>query len=143
MKSILYVGMDVHKLSYTLCCYSIEKDETFAIVQMEPKVTNITTYLDQIKRNYGDCEFLCGYEAGSLGYSLHHQLFARGIDCVILAPTTMADTNNRRIKTDKNMEFWSTRRYSTSAGIWQGNYLRCGGYRLSPTPMIYGKRRRW
>ena len=101
MKSILYVGMDVHKSNYTLCCYSVEKDETFAVVQVEPNVTNIIKYLNQIKRNYGHCTFLCGYEAGSLGYSLHHQLFSCGIDCVILAPTTMVDTNNRRIKTDK------------------------------------------
>ena len=101
MKSILYVGMDVHKSNYTLCCYCVEKDETFAAVQMEPKATNIIKYLEQIKRNYGGCEFLCGYEAGSLGYSLYHQLIAYGIDCVILAPSTMADTNNRRVKTDK------------------------------------------
>ena len=101
MKSILYVGMDVHKSNYTLCCYDFEKDETFAIVQIEPKVAGIIKYLDQIKRNRGDCEFLCGYEAGSLGYSLHRQLSDCGINCVILAPTTMSDLDNRRIKTDR------------------------------------------
>jgi transposase len=42
-----------------------------------------------------------GYEAGSLGYTLYHQLTGCGIDCVILAPSTMVDTNNRRVKTDK------------------------------------------
>jgi hypothetical protein len=26
MKSILYVGMDVHTESYTVCCYSYERD---------------------------------------------------------------------------------------------------------------------
>ena len=34
-------------------------------------------------------------------------------------------------------------RYSTSAGIWRGRFLRYGGWLSSPTPMIYGKRRRW
>ncbi len=27
MKRIHYVGMDIHKENYTLCCYSFEKDE--------------------------------------------------------------------------------------------------------------------
>ena len=102
MRSILYVGMDVHTTNYTLCCYSIEKDEAFAVVQVEPDIKNILKYLAQIRTNYGDdCVFLCGYEAGCLGYSLYHQLTDCEIDCVILAPTTMPKTSKQRIKTDK------------------------------------------
>ena len=102
MKSIIYVGMDVHKSSYTLCCYSIENDTTFATTQIEPDYKNIIKYLDQVNRNHnGQSEFLCGYEAGSLGYTLYHQLTSQGINCVILAPTTMALTKKQRIKTDK------------------------------------------
>jgi transposase len=72
------------------------------MVQMVPELSNIVKYLSQVKKNHGDdCEFLCGYEAGSLGYALYHQLTGCGYNCVILAPTTMADTNNRRVKTDK------------------------------------------
>ena len=26
MKSITYIGMDVHTTNYTLCCYSVEDD---------------------------------------------------------------------------------------------------------------------
>jgi transposase len=102
MKSILYVGMDVHVTNYTLCCYSIEKDEAFAIVSIEPDYKNIFKYLEQVKKNQGnDCEFLCGYEAGSLGYTLYHQLTDLGINCVILAPTTIPQPSRREIKTDK------------------------------------------
>lgn len=101
MKSILYVGMDVHTVNYTLCCYSIEKDDVFAVVQMEPDYRNIIKYLEQVRKNFGDCDFLCGYEAGGLGYTLYHQLTDHGIDCVILAPSTMPKTNKREIKTDK------------------------------------------
>jgi transposase len=94
--------MDVHKSSYTLCCYSIEKDEIFAVVQMEPELKNVLKYLERVTQNHGkDCNFLCGYEAGSLGYTLYHQLASHGINCVILAPSTMPRTNNQRIKTDK------------------------------------------
>ncbi len=36
MKSIVYVGMDVHSSNYTLSCYMVENDKCFATVQMEP-----------------------------------------------------------------------------------------------------------
>ena len=103
MTSIIYVGMDVHTTNYTLCCYSIENDKIFATVTLEPHYTNILKYLDRVKKNHdGNCHFLCGYEAGSLGYSLYHQLSGGGLDCVILAPSTMATTRKKKgIKTDK------------------------------------------
>jgi transposase len=94
--------MDVHKTSYTLCCYSVAKDEVFATVTIEPDYKNILKYLEQVKKNQDhDCEFQCGYEAGSLGYTLYHQLTDQGINCVILAPTTMPRTSKQKIKTDK------------------------------------------
>jgi len=103
MTSIIYVGMDVHTTNYTLCCYSIENDTIFARVDMGPEYMNIVKYLEKVERNHGgDCHFLCGYEAGTLGYSLYHQLVGQGLDCVILAPTTMATTRKKkRIKNDK------------------------------------------
>ena len=36
MTSITYVGLDVHTTNYTACCYSMQDDQAFAIVQMEP-----------------------------------------------------------------------------------------------------------
>jgi len=95
--------MDVHTTNYTLCCYSIETDKIFATVTLQPSYTNIVKYLDSVALNQGtDCHFLCGYEAGSLGYSLYHQLTHSGLDCVILAPSTMAMPRKKNgIKTDK------------------------------------------
>jgi transposase len=62
----------------------------------------ILKYLEQVRKYYSDeIEFICGYEAGCLGYTLYHQLTEYGIKCDILAPTTMAITNNNRVKTDK------------------------------------------
>ena len=102
MTSIIYVGMDVHTTSYTLCCYRMESDEIFAVVQIEPDFKNILKYLEQVNRNLGNnSKFLCGYEAGSLGYTLYHQLTDYEVDCVILAPSTIPKTNKREIKTDK------------------------------------------
>lgn len=102
--SILYVGMDVHKDNYTLCCYSFEEDDLLYKQTIAPDYKNVLKCLEQIRKFYSDSEeieFVCGYEAGSLGYTLYHQLTAHGVKCVILAPTTMAITNKNRVKTDK------------------------------------------
>lgn len=102
MTSIIYVGMDVHTTNYTLCCYSMEDDRFFADAQVEPDAKNILKYLARIEKQQSrDCRIVCGYEAGCLGYSLYHQLHAHGIDCVILAPTTMMTKPGKRIKTDR------------------------------------------
>ena len=101
MTSIIYVGMDVHTTNYTLCCYSFENDQVFATTQVEPDYKNILKYLERIRKNYDDCHFQCGYEAGCLGYSLYNQLVDNGVDCVILAPSTMATTKKKGIKNDK------------------------------------------
>ena len=55
-----------------------------------------------MRKYYGDnVDFVCGYEAGCLGYSLYHQLQAHGVECVILAPSTMGVMNTKGIKTDR------------------------------------------
>ena len=102
MTSILYVGMDVHKENYTLCCYSYEKDALEYKQTIAPYYKMVLRYLERIRKRLGnDTEFVCGYEAGCLGYSLYHQLTDHGIKCVILAPSTMGITNTNSIKTDK------------------------------------------
>jgi len=102
MNSIVYVGMDVHKESYTVCCYSFDKDEVLYKQKLPADYKLILKYLEQFRKRFTDeIEFVCGYEAGCLGYSLYHQLTDHGVKCIILAPTTMAITNTNRVKTDK------------------------------------------
>lgn len=102
MTSIIYVGMDVHTTNYTLCCYTVDSDRGFAVVQTKPDYHEILKYMDQIRKQRGEeCQFVCGYEAGCLGYSLYHQLANHGVDCVILAPTTMHGEKGKRVKTDR------------------------------------------
>jgi transposase len=94
--------MDVHKESFTLCCYSFDEDEVKYKQNISPDYKMILKYLEQARNRYpGEIEFVCGYEAGCLGYTLYHQLTDHGVKCVILVPTTMAITNKNRIKTDK------------------------------------------
>ena len=109
MKSIVFVGMDVHKSEFTLCCLQPElftEDHFFGHMTTKPSAGEVKRYLDRIQDRYkkqigGELRFICGYEAGCTGYSLYHDLTRLGIDCVILAPTSMPKYPANAIKTDK------------------------------------------
>jgi transposase len=99
----VYVGMDVHKESFSLCTFTIEEDKASHHQRIDADFKNVLKYLEYLRTIYGDnVNFVCGYEAGCLGYSLYHQLTNHNVNCVILAPTTMLEQRSRkRIKTDK------------------------------------------
>ena len=99
----VYIGMDVHHGSFTLCSLA-EGEETPKNVQTIPAdYLLVVKYINGLRKRYGEeTDFICGYEAGCLGYSLYRSLKDCGQKCIILAPTTMAiEESNRRIKTDK------------------------------------------
>ena len=99
----VYVGMDVHKESFTLCAYTLEKEKGSYSRRTPADYKEVLKYLEFLRTVYGnDTIFVCGYEAGCLGYTLYHQLTDHHVDCVILAPTTMLEQRRKkRIKTDK------------------------------------------
>lgn len=99
----VYVGMDVHKESFSLCAYTIETKKASHYQKTEADYKNVLKYVEFLRTIYGDdANFICGYEAGCLGYNLYHQLTANNIKCIILAPTTMLEQRSKkRIKTDK------------------------------------------
>ena len=102
MTSIIYIGMDVHTTNYTLCCYTVDSDDEFAVVNVKPDYHEILKYMERVRSTRGgNCDFICGYEAGCLGYSLYHQLAKHGVACIILAPSTMPQQKGKSIKTDK------------------------------------------
>ena len=104
MKRIVYIGMDVHSTNFTFCSLEPKlggEDKVFGCMQSEADVKNVLKYIEGLKKELGDdVEFLCGYEAGCLGFSLYHQLKKQGVECVILAPSTMMASKGKRIKTD-------------------------------------------
>jgi transposase len=94
--------MDVHKESYTMCCYTFESDKILYQQKIKSDYRVVLKFLEQVRKRFdSDIDYVCGYEAGFLGYALYHQLTQHGVKCIILAPTTMAITNNNRVKTDK------------------------------------------
>ena len=79
MNSITYIGMDVHSTNYTLCAYTMEGQKVFAQTSINPDVKEVVKYLETLNgRQGGKAEFVCGYEAGCLGYMLYHELAAKG-----------------------------------------------------------------
>ncbi len=100
--------MDVHLNSYTICCVEPsfkDEDKIFGHMRLEPSVSSVKLYLTKIAERINDpgrsIHFICGYEAGFIGYSLYHEMNAAGLTCVILAPSTMPQHPGHRIKTDK------------------------------------------
>ena len=107
MNRIVYIGMDVHTSNYTLCSldpgYGVKKDNYYAEVQFTNNfVTNVVNYVSKLKKKLKDSDFVCGYEAGCLGYSTYKDLTKAGIKCVIMAPSTMAvQKGGKKVKNDR------------------------------------------
>ena len=101
--STVYVGMDVHKETFSLCCYTNEKEEAKYPQKVKGHYSKVLNYIEAMRFHYGDdALFICGYEAGCLGFTLYHQLTSHGVKCIILAPTTMLQPKGKKkIKTDK------------------------------------------
>ena len=103
MNSVAYIWLDVHKESHTICSYRIEDDEVKFVQKIKSDYKMVLKYIEQLRRHYGEgTEFMCGYEAGPMGYRLYHELNNCGIACVIMAPHTLGVTNNNGVKTNKN-----------------------------------------
>ena len=99
----VYVGMDVHKETFSLCCYTNEKEQAEYCQKVSGHYSKVLNYLEAMRLHYGnDAVFVCGYEAGCLGFTLYHQLTDHHVKCVILAPTTMPKVSGKKkVKTDK------------------------------------------
>lgn len=98
----VFVGMDVHKESFTLACYTNEEEEAKYVQRTEAHYSKVLNYLEAMRRHYGEeVTFICGYEAGCLGYTLYHQLANHNVRCIILAPTSMPVQKGKKVKTDR------------------------------------------
>ena len=101
--STVYVGMDVHKDSFSLCCYTNENERSEYPQRVDAHYSKVINYIEAMRFHYGDdAAFICGYEAGCLGFTLYHQLTDHNQKCVVMAPTTMLKpSGHKKVKTDK------------------------------------------
>ncbi|MEG0276295.1 MAG: IS110 family transposase [Coprobacillus sp.] len=104
MKSIIYIGMDVHKKTYSLCAIYGNTGEILGETKIEADVKLVEKFITNAKKKVDvlNVEIKAGYEAGCLGYSLYWELTQKGISCDILAPTTMQrSSKNKVVKNDR------------------------------------------
>ena len=101
--STVYVGMDVHKDSFSLCCYTNEKEKAEFPQKVDGHYSKVINYIEAMRFHYGDdAAFICGYEAGCLGFTLYRQLADHNVKCIVMAPTTLLrPSGKKKVKTDK------------------------------------------
>ena len=102
-EKILYVGIDVHKDTYSLCCFDFQKNELSDEITIKATTKGVIKYLEAIRKKHKEeVLFACGYEAGPTGYGLCRGLQKAGYGCVVMAPTTMSNPDGKkRVKTDR------------------------------------------
>ena len=96
--------MDVHKKTYSLCALLKETGEIIGETKIPADVSLIIKFIENAKKSVDsdDVQIKTGYEAGCLGYSLYWQLAEKGIECDILAPSTMhRSAKNKVVKNDR------------------------------------------
>lgn len=94
----VYIGRDVHKESFTLCSMTIEDEKASHYQKTEADYKKVLKYLEFLRTIYGgNAKFICGYEAGCLGFTLYHQMTSQHVECIILASTTMLELKRYNI----------------------------------------------
>jgi transposase len=93
----IYVGMDVHKKSWSISIYTDQfEHKSFS---QPPEVGVLVNYL---KRNFPGAAFKSVYEAGYSGFWIHDRLQEQGVQCLVVNPADVPTKDKERAgKTDR------------------------------------------
>jgi transposase len=93
----IYVGMDVHKKSWSISIYTDQfEHKTFS---QPPEVGVLVNYL---KRNFPGAAYKSVYEAGFSGFWIHDELREHGVQCLVVNPADVPTKDKERAgKTDR------------------------------------------
>ncbi|MGE0075880.1 MAG: IS110 family transposase [Sphaerochaetaceae bacterium] len=101
MNTVIHIGIDVHKETYSLSSFCFSTNKVFGQGRIASKSGLVIKYVERLREEQGECEVLCGYEAGPTGYGLYRDLERAGIPCVVMAPTTLPKAAGNRVKNDR------------------------------------------
>ena len=104
MTRIVYIGMDVHKDTYSLCSFDSHENYMFSEITVKSETASVLSYIKTIENRFkeNDVMVVCGYEAGPTGFSLCRDLQKRNISCVVMAPSSLPKSpDDKKRKTDK------------------------------------------
>ena len=93
----IYVGMDVHKKSWSISI--VTEHSTHKMFSQPPDPAVLSSYM---QRNFPGATYHAAYEAGYSGFWIHDQLHEKGIDCMVVNPVDVPTKDKERSgKTDK------------------------------------------
>lgn len=99
-KSILYLGMDVHKAKIVVAG-SKENGQANIIGEYDNQDKGIKRMLKEFAKLSKEYELRTCYEAGPCGYTIKRILDKNKITCDVIAPSLIPSKSGDRIKTDK------------------------------------------
>ena len=92
----IYVGVDVHKNTYTVTCVCQRQIVKTATVPADP-----ARLVESLSRWFPGATLSSAYEAGFSGFVLHRALTTAGITNMVVNPASVAVAANDRVKTDR------------------------------------------
>jgi transposase len=97
MKTVYYVGMDVHKDSVRIAILKGAEKQTVYEATVKNDIPKIVKIVGGYKTKGA---VVSGYEAGCLGYTLQRSLTKAGVVCRVISPNKIPRVGSQRIKTD-------------------------------------------
>ncbi len=95
----IIAGLDVHQDSITACIFNSTTGEILSQEEFKNQPVSINKFIQRIRRRFGEPR--CCYEASSCGFILFRQLRELGVECDVIAPSSIPRRSGDRIKTDR------------------------------------------
>ena len=92
----IYVGVDVHKATYTVTCVCQRQIVKTATVPAEP-----ARLAESLSRWFPGARLSSAYEAGFSGFVWHRARTTAGITTMVVNPASVAVAADERVKTDR------------------------------------------
>ena len=92
----IYVGVDVHKATYTVTCVYQRQIVKTATVPADP-----AQFAASVLRWFPGATLSSAYEAGFSGFVWHRARTTAGVTTMVVNPASVAVAANERVKTDR------------------------------------------
>jgi len=103
MKSLLYIGLDVHKESISIAVAEPGRNgEIRSVGKISNSLHAFEKVIARLRQQYGgEAELHFCYEAGPCGFVLVRRLLQLGHHCIVVAPSKIPRGSGDKIKTDR------------------------------------------
>jgi transposase len=99
MKTVLHVGMDVHKDTIEVAVLEGGQRAPMIEQRLVNDEASVRRFFEKLKGS--GAAILAGYEACTMGFHLYRQLDRQAVGCVVIAPSKIARAPGDRVKTDR------------------------------------------